>query len=101
MTTQNAMYNEKPEREPSTEREPVSKEIMHKAARIAEKAEFLEKRLHGKLEPVMQLSCPSLVPQGKPPLEVYPPLFEDLRSRLDVIDCCLNSMEDAISRTEL
>lgn len=83
-----------------TEREPVSHEIMYSAARIAGKAESLEKRLHEKLGPVMQ-SCPPICEVKGKPLSIYPPLFEDLRSKLDVIDCALNSMEDAISRTEL
>lgn len=95
------MYNEKAVCEPKTEREPVSHEIMYSAARIAEKAESLEKRLHGKLGPVMQSCPPSCEAVKGKPLSIYPPLFEDLRSKLDVIDRALSSMEDALTRTEL
>jgi hypothetical protein len=98
---ENAMYPEKDDCAKNAEREPASHEIMYSAARIAEKAEALEKRMHGKLGPVMMLCPPPCEAVKGKSIASYPPLFEDLRSKLDVIERALNSMEDALSRTEL
>jgi len=95
------MYQEKDVCAKNAEREPVSHEIMYSAARIAEKAEALEKRMHDKLGPVMMLCPPACEALNGKTISTYPPLFEDLRSKLDVIERALNSMEEALSRTEL
>lgn len=83
-------------------REPISQSILSFASRLADKADSLATRTHNKLGPVMQSVPPS--PEGLKPVtgsQAYPPMFDELRERFNVIDRSLNSIEDALSRTEL
>ena len=82
-------------------RQPVSAEIAQFAERLAQQAQQLAERVNGKLHSVMTSECPR-------PTEVlckdsteYPPLFSDLRGNLIAINGALESIEYALSRTEL
>lgn len=82
-------------------RETVAQEVMQYASRLAEMADKVSSRVQGKLQPVMLSDRPcGTVEKAKEPRE-YPPLFEELRNRLQVIESSLYSIENSISRTEL
>lgn len=82
-------------------RQPVAAEVTQFAERMANQAQQLAERVNGKLHSVMTSECPR-------PCEVvckdsteYPPLFSDLRGNLIAINDALESIEYALSRTEL
>ena len=83
-------------------REPISMNILSFAQKLADRADSLATRTHNKLGPVMQSQPPS--PENLKSVtgsQAYPPMFDELRERFSVIDRALNSIEDALSRTEL
>ena len=82
-------------------RESVAQEIIQFASRLSEMSEGLVARVQGKLQPVMLSDRPcGTVEKAREPRE-YPPLFEELRNRLQIIENSLRNIEGAISRTEL
>lgn len=83
------------------QRKPVSAEVANYAERLANRAQQLAERVNGKLHSVMTSEGPR--PDELPckdPVE-YPPLFSDMRGNLNGISNALDSIEDAMSRTEL
>jgi hypothetical protein len=82
-------------------RQPVAAEVVQFAERLANQAQALAERVNGKLHSVMTSDCPRPCEvTGKDSIE-YPPLFSDLRGKLIAINGALESIEYAISRTEL
>lgn len=82
-------------------REPISQSILSFASRLADKADSLATRTHNKLGPVMQVPPSPENLNSATVSQTYPPMFDELRERFNVIDRSLNSIEDALSRTEL
>jgi hypothetical protein len=82
-------------------REPVAQEIMQFASRLAEMSNDLSLRVQEKLSPVMLSERPSATGEALKQPREYPPLFEELRSRLHAIESSLHIIENAMSRTEL
>jgi hypothetical protein len=84
-----------------TARQPVSAEVAQFAERLATRARDLAERTNGKLHSVMTSetprSCEVLSKDG----QEYPPLFADLRGNFVSIASALDSIEYALSRTEL
>ncbi len=82
-------------------RQPVSAEVAQLAEYLSSRAQALAERVNVKLHSVMTSDCtrPCEV-AGKDSTE-YPPLFADLRGNLRGIDSALDSIEYALSRTEL
>ena len=85
----------------SPTREPVSAEVASYVQRLAERALFLADRVNGKLHSVMTSECPRACEEKGKDLVEYPPLFSDIRSNLNGIENALDSIESAMSRTEL
>lgn len=80
----------------------VAEEIVTFAHELAERAEKLSERVHGKLHPVMVPEAPRPCCDASAKLSrEYPPLFGELRSRFYSISNALESIEAAMSRTEL
>lgn len=83
-------------------RETAAQELLQFASRLAERADRISARVEDKLQLVMipDSPCP-------PPCELskedrkYPPLFDELRNRLQVIENSLSNIEACITRTEL
>ena len=83
-------------------REPVSQEIIQFAVHLADMSAMLAARVNDKLSPVMlSLPQPTVAEVVPPPTREYPPLFEELKAALQVIEKSLQNIENAISRTEL
>jgi hypothetical protein len=78
---------------------PASNEIMDYASRLASISKDLEERVESRLSPITRPSCPKCkeVSEGR----AYPPLFDDLRNSLNIIEQSLNCISDTIDRTEL
>lgn len=83
-------------------RQTIAAEVAQLAQRMADRAQQLVEQMHKKLHPVMT------APYYPPPREAaitdsieYPPLFFDLRGNLMAINGALESIEHALSRTEL
>jgi len=84
-----------------TARQPVAAEVAQFAERLAKQAQQLAERVNGKLHSVMTSEGPRPCEvSGKDSME-YPPLFSDLRENLIAINGALDSIEYAMSRTEL
>ena len=74
------------------------------ATGIADRAENLAERLSQRLVPVMRADRPSIQETSGKLANVpreYPPLFEELRNKLQNIENALNRIESCLSRTEL
>ena len=83
-------------------RKPVSVEVAEFAQNLANRAQDIADRVDGKLHSVMTSSTPrELVNACVKDSVEYPPLFSDLRINLQGIESALNSIEYAMSRTEL
>lgn len=83
------------------ERQPVAVEVMNYAQNLAGRAQTLAERLNGKLHTVMTSETPRACVASLKDGAEYPPLFSDLRNSFQGIDSALDSIEYALSRTEL
>ena len=82
-------------------RQPVAAEVAQFAQTLNQRAASLADLVNGKLHPVMTSDYPRECGKpGKDGVE-YPPLFSDLRGNLQGIESALDSIECALSRTEL
>jgi hypothetical protein len=82
-------------------RETAAQEIVQFASRLADMSYSLASRVQGKLTPVMLSDRPNPTCEAVKQPREYPPLFEELRSRLHTIENSLYAIENAMSRTEL
>lgn len=86
----------------SVARQSVSAEVTLYAERLAVRAQELAERVNGTLYPVMTSAVPHPCEgTNERTLQEYPPLFADLRNTFQAIAGALDSIESAISRTEL
>lgn len=79
----------------------VSDEILGYASSLAEQINYLAERVHGKLRPVMVEDYPKAGCCEAVKSREYPPLFNELRNKFDSIKYSIESIESALSRTEL
>jgi len=82
-------------------RQTVAAEVAQFAERLANQAQQLAERVNGKLHSVMTSECPRTCEVVSKDSTEYPPLFSDLRGNLIAINGALESIEYAMSRTEL
>ena len=84
-------------------RESVAQEILQFASRLAERSDSVSSRVLGKLQPVMlsDRSTGTAICEQVREAREYPPLFEELKSRMQVIENSLQLIESAMSRTEI
>ena len=84
-------------------RESVAQEILQYASRLAERSDSVSSRVLGKLQPVMLSDIPTgtAICEKVREAREYPPLFEELRSRMQIIENSLQLIESAMSRTEI
>ena len=82
-------------------RQPVSVEVVQFAQNLASRAQSLAERVNGKLHPVMTSETPHACGTSSKDSAEYPPMFSDLRNSFQGIDAALDSIEYAMSRTEL
>lgn len=85
----------------SPDRQPVAAEVANFAERLARRAQELAERVNGKLHSVMTSECPRPCEGIGKDSQEYPPLFADLRGNFQSIASALDSIEYALSRTEL
>ena len=72
-----------------------------KGRNVVSHAVDLAKRVHEKIDPVMLPGSSPLVSSENKEPETWPPLFNELRMKMQSIEQSLNSIEDALTRTEL
>lgn len=85
-------------------RQTASEDIQHFADRLAGRAQDLAKRVEDKLNSVMTGAQPNAgkeIGQIQKGTQALPPLFASLSSKLTSIEGALDSIESALSRTEL
>ena len=82
-------------------RDPVSVEVAGFAERLANRAQDLAERVNGKLHSVMTSEMPRPCEGIGKDGQEYPPLFADLRGNFNAIAGALDTIEYALSRTEL
>lgn len=85
----------------ATERKPVSAEVAGFAELLANRAQQLAERVNGKLHSVMTSETPRPCETTCKDSQEYPPLFADLRNNFQAIAVALDSIDHALSRTEL
>lgn len=86
---------------PQPARQPVSADVMQYANNLANRAQSLAERVNEKLHPVMTSETPRARGTVCKDSVEYPPMFADMRNNLQRIDAALDSIEYAMSRTEL
>lgn len=96
MVKQQGKYNNAP-----TCRQTVASEVTEFAQSLANRAQSLAERVEGKLNSVMTSAAPRDCGDACSPSVEYPPLFSELRNSLQGIEASLNTIEYALSRTEL
>lgn len=79
----------------------VANEICGKAEETAKRACELAERVHIKLRTVMTSECPMPVKENEVAKREYPPLFSTLDHNLYEINQALDSIGEALRRTEL
>jgi hypothetical protein len=82
-------------------RDTAAQEVLQFAQRVADMADSTASRTLGKLAPVMMSERPSVAGETTKAHREYPPLFDELRSRLNSIENSIHLIESAMSRTEL
>lgn len=82
-------------------RDNVSVQILQFASQLENRASHINAFAHDKLVPIMRSASPEVCSDTKKPEEEYPPLFLDLRTYLQGIECSLNGIESALSRSEV
>ena len=100
MTQENYAKNSKSD-VPCAAREPISTEVVSFAERLANRAQQLSERVNEKLHPVMTSEASRQGEGTVKEVQEYPPLFADLRNNFKKIAGALDSIEHAVSRTEL
>lgn len=86
---------------PQEQRAPIADEVRQFAIDTANRAEKLSIQLNEKLKSVMNTGDTSCPDDGVLEMDIYPPLFNELRESLQTINSALNSISTAISCTEL
>lgn len=87
---------------PTPARVTVAQEVLDFSYQLAERAANLAERVQGKLSGVMVSPAPACnTGEAEKLSREYPPLFSELRGRLYHFQTALDTIEDALSRTEL
>lgn len=81
-------------------RQPISEEVVQFSEQLAHQAQQLAERVNNKLQSVMSVADPRPT-EAQCKEKEYPPLFCYLRGNFIVINDALESIEYALSRTEL
>lgn len=81
-------------------RTPVAIDVVRFAELLANRAQSLAERTNVKLHPVMTADYPRPCAENLKEQE-YPPLFAELRNNFQAIAGALDTIEHALSRTEL
>lgn len=81
-------------------KQPLAADMVNFAEVLANRAQSLAERTNGKLHPVMTADYPRPCPEN-PKEQEYPPLFAALRNNFQAIAGALDTIEHALSRTEL
>jgi hypothetical protein len=76
-------------------------EIRRMADVIADRASVLAGSVEGQLEPITRQPEPQVGTIADKPSREYPPLFDELKTRLDSIRYSLDRIEDTMNRVEL
>ena len=82
-------------------REPLAADILRYGESLANRAQSLAERVNGKLRPVMTSETPRAMPDCAKDAREWPPLFNELRNYFDAVGSALESIDYAMSRTEL
>jgi hypothetical protein len=78
----------------------VSQEVLNVLDRLASAAEKVACRAADKLHPICQSSCPT--PDGCDTVaREYPPLFSEMRERLETIENSIDRMNNVLDRAEV
>lgn len=99
--TQDGRYELKGGNQEKAARVPVSATVLSMAALVAKRAQAVADQVEAKLHSVMANSPSPPCEAISKVQEQYPPLFADLRTELDAIAGALDTIERALSRTEL
>lgn len=87
--------------EPTPTYKPVAGEVADYARDLAKGAEELYERVVSKLHPVMRQETQANPAGISRDISKYPPLFADLHASLTIIESSIESIQDALTRTEL
>ena len=83
-------------------REPVAREVLLLAERLAAQAQTLAEMVNVKLCSVMHDAVPRAdAPSAQMRADSWPPLFDNLRTSFRSIEDGLTAINDALARTEL
>ena len=97
------MNNPQNSQEIKITKESVAQEIVDLASQLAETSTNIALRVQAKLEPIMlhTIENPTVMSVPVEQQRKYPPLFEELRNKLQITENSLFLIENAILRTEL
>jgi hypothetical protein len=85
----------------SAKRQTIASNILQMLEGVAKDAERLSEEVEARLRPVMQDGNLAVVGEVEAKLEVYPPLFAEIRSIVLDLQGSLRRIESCIDRTEL
>ena len=83
------------------ERESVASVIDKLADKVATMSNDTLQRVNNKLQSISRSSAPDVCDKTPGPVELYPPLFDSLRSSLKTIERSLAGVNDCLDRVEL
>lgn len=81
-------------------RQTVASQALDYITKVCDMADRIAARAYERLQPVMAPSTPRGQPENIDQVE-WPPLFSDIRNKMQAIEAALDSIDDALSRTEL
>ena len=81
--------------------ETVAQEILRFASRLAERSEIVALSVQEKLQLVMLSDCLVYTEENLKEVREYPPLFNELRGKMLIIENSLQRIESILLRTEL
>jgi len=80
--------------------DPIAREVMNALDRLASAAEKVACRTADKLHPICQSACPS--PDGCDKVaREYPPLFSEMREKLETIENSIDRINNVLDRAEV
>ena len=84
-------------------RRSVAREVVDVMVDLSKRATTDAELVDNKLAPVARPAIPQVESELKnePPLQEYPPLFNEMRAHLLTIEEALRRIEDTLTRTEL
>jgi hypothetical protein len=79
----------------------IANEVLDMLSIVADRSTSLAQRVEAKLTPIMRHGDDQREEVCQPPMENYPPLFDEYRGRINFIEKALDDIEECLRMVEV